>query len=200
MNHEPDSEAVTAAIADVEPLDELTKARLIKTAMQATATPRRGRWLGVAAAVVAVVLVAGGAVAVLTRDDGERQVADSAVAPADATGGDAATDDQYAFATRDLGSADSEAELRDELDRWTPLPALTDSAESGKLRSAAEPQALASACPGPEVLPQETPVSAWATLVYKGKPALLAITTEDDVTYAFVLSPNGCTLVARVEL
>jgi hypothetical protein len=198
MNHEPDSEAVTAAIADVEPLDELTKARLVRTAMATSAPHRSTRWLGVAAAIVAVVLVAGGAVAVLTRDIGGRQVAEPAVAPTDSDRGASTASPKALSSSGDLGSVDSEAELRDALEGFATTRATSSADASGASKFASDPPGLAPTCPSPEPFPP--PATAWATVVYQGKPALVALATDDDVQYAFVLSPNGCTLIARVEL
>lgn len=201
MNYEPDSEAVTAAIADVEPLDALTKARLVKTAMQATATARRGRWLGVAAAIVAVALVTGGAVAVLTRNDGSRPVADSSVAPTDAAAGSSAADStDTPVALGDLGAVDDDDALRARLESVAKTPTLSSDGQPYAAWEGAYDQTVSKSCSAPEARPDENLVTAWATAVWKGELATVALATVDGTQYAFVLTPDQCTVLARVEL
>lgn len=85
---EPELAQVRAALRDVEPLDELTRRRMIARAAEAGPVERRAWWSGpafrlAAAAAVLVVVVAAVVVAVRPDDDGEVALVDEGVIAGD---------------------------------------------------------------------------------------------------------------------
>jgi hypothetical protein len=72
-------------LLEVEPLDEITRRRLVSTALGTTAPDRRLRWI--AAAAIVVVLVGGLVVLVASGGNDDRQAATPALSPAHPSSG-----------------------------------------------------------------------------------------------------------------
>ena len=189
-----------AALLEVPPLDDLTRRRLVRRALEAgPAAPARGtRFLRVAAIVVGVAVV-GGAAALVLRDDGgrDRETADRSAAPTEAT-----TDEALGAAPGDLGEISDPEVLRERLAAAQAPPPATDADEP---ESFEEPQvesavdALAPACLSTlQSSGAESPLLV-ATGTYRGGSAIVVVAGAAGDT-AFVLDQATCALLTSVPL
>lgn len=194
MNHEPDDPAVSAAIADVEPLDELTKARLVKTALAASPPRRTGHWIGIAAAIAAVLIVVGGTAVMLSSGDDSRDVAESVDRPETAS-----AERAKAGSLGDLGAMDNPSDLATAIDSRSS--ALTAGGRAGS-GAAYYDQTLSESpsCALTSAEPDAGPILASGSVVWKGEPAVVAVASLDGNPTAFVLSATACAELDRAAL
>jgi hypothetical protein len=199
---------------DVEPLDELTRRRLVRAALDAAndqgstapARSRPGRWVAVGGALAAAAAAVIGLVVVTesrTPDDVTAARAPAAAAesaPGGATSDSSASRGQgstaLAAATRslgDLGTLADAAELRRAINR-------ADTRTEN--RSGAAPQkseADGGHCAG-TVADAGTPV-ATGSATWRGRAAEIVVVEQSSGTQiAFVLVPDSCERLDRVEL
>jgi hypothetical protein len=194
---EPDRDERVAAVLAVEPLDELTRRRLVTTAVRSGTTARRSRALLVAAALVGLLVVGAGVVVALRNDDRTApSAARDKLAPADRGGVSA-----RASTARDLGSFGN-LEQSSELERLrratgtlaenAPLPAAGSSRSDASAASSAPVDgrgrvdalvARLGALACAQDLPPGT-VTGLATGDYAGKDAIVVATRGVDGTLA----------------
>jgi anti-sigma factor RsiW len=193
--------AAIRAVVDAVALEPPTpspgqRAAAVGVAMGRPATGRRpAAWLGVAAAVVALLL---GGAALLTQDSGDRQTADTAQAPfaaGESSGGANAT------GTNDLGDIDDPAALHEAL--ATRLgPAAKTTARAG----AAAQDTAELATSGPPCLAEVGAAGAGelgepaftALLRYQRTPAIVLVYVASGGKLsrrAFVMATEGCRLL-----
>jgi hypothetical protein len=192
-------QARAALRAPVPPLDELTRRRLVRSALPAApgAAPggrRSGRsWLTIAAAAMAVVVVVGLGAALVTRsgDGGETRASKSAGTAPEARRGDLG----------DVGDVTDPATLRALLDPAGAAGANRRDA-GGKLGdggSTADGSAPAAASTDPSAcaarLAGSRPVRFVARATFRGRPVVVVGITQGARTIAFVVPADDCTTV-----
>jgi len=203
-----------AALLETEPLDEVTRARLVQNAMAAAAEPTttaqssrwavRTRWLSVAAALVVVLAV--GLAVILRNDSGSQPTA--ARAPqanqsdaAEAKGAAEASGLDRTFSTGsgiqplgDLGDVGSNATLRRAV---TAARVAAPASASTDLRAqAATPSADAAPC---VIKPRGTIVAAGSGTARGAAVAVYVVERPDGSRVAVTVGP-GCDLGEPVPL
>ena len=205
-HHEPDGrDERLAALLEVPPLDDVTRRRLVRRALdEAGRRPDRRRLIGALSAAAAALVVVLGTALVL-RDDGGG--GDTAARPA---GGDAervesdegGADEAAAPSSfAELGEVSDPAVLRERLRALAPAPGPTESDEPG----GADERETATAAVPPECLTALGRVGAGPPTVvaggtYRGAPALVLVAEKAGRDTAFVLDAATCELRSEVPL
>ena len=203
----PETDARDEQVAEllaVEPLDELTRRRLVRAAIEDSA-PRSARFANVAAIVVAVLLGAGVGAVLVNGPDDDPATTGQAVAPTEA-------------AAPELDSTDAEEAFRSPTSQ-TPIDALGDlgdvstpQALRAAVTGAFERAAGAAAAPGaalaypcvttpPEQIGLVTVVAAGLATYQNLSVSVLVGTSASGDSLALVLAqPPGCEVLTSVEL
>lgn len=196
-----------AALLEVPPLDDLTRRRLVRRALDEPGAvvgdmaARRRQLvgaLGVAAAAV-VVVVAGAVVLRAGDDSGDTTAARSAdEEPAENGGANEAAAAPGAFA--DLGEVSDPAVLREQLGALAAAPEPRGESEGDTQERAAGGAAVPAGC----LTVLEQAGAGSPTLVaggtYQGAPALVLVAPKGGIDLAFVLDASTCELRSKVPL
>jgi hypothetical protein len=216
-DHDARDEALAARL-DVEPLDELTRRRLVARAMAATdddvapaaepaATPHLLRWFAVAAAVLVVVVI--GSVAVLrTGGSDHTEVASRQASGVDATARDAAGSEQTPGKSAGAATGASPSTAPGTSSTTAGLGvALGDFGDLSKAAArrrvlaaidaaglTAAPADLGSSSAGDPACPSEqlAPILATATGTYHDRPAEVVVTERSGTRHVLLLIANPC--------
>jgi hypothetical protein len=186
-----------AALLEVPTLDEVTRHRLVSRALEAAAP--RSRWrapLAVAAAIVALLVVAGGVVTLVRRDHGpstktasRERVATSA--PKRASGA------AVPRSIGDLGDVSDESTLRAKATSALATPPPATAAESGRSQAGSQ---QSPACRLDTVLPAHGPVEALGSGKDGGRAVSVVVTAVNGTRTVFVLDATSCAVVRSVAL
>ena len=200
-NDEPEGrDERVAAMLDVPRLDDVTRRRMVHRALaeaQPAPRARAARLLRVAAVVVGVAVVGGAAALALREEDGNREAADRAAAPTEAT-----TNESLEAAPGDLGEISDPDVLRERLAATAAPPRATDADEPESFDEPSADSAAGGLSPACLTTLQSNgagPPQLLSTGSYRGAPALVVVAGGTGDT-AFVLDQAMCTLLTTVPL
>lgn len=200
-----------AALLEVPPLDDVTRRRLVRRALDEpgavlgeTAERRRRTVRVVGAAAAALLVVVGATVVLRAGDDGGDT---TAARPADEEpaedAGKGATDEEAAAAPRafgELGEVSDPAVLRERLTAVAAAPSTPPNSEE----DAGTEQRSAAPVPPACLTAVEQTGGGSPTLVasgtYQGAAALVLVAPKAGVDTAFVLDAASCALLSEVPL
>jgi hypothetical protein len=181
-----------AALLEVPPLDEVTRRRLVSRALDAA--PSRSRWrapMTVAAAILALIVVAGGVVALVSRDNGTSKK--TATREHTATSGTKRAASETPQLLGDLGDVSDDATLRSKI---------SGAFEQRGPRSAADANRATPPAPACSFdVPEATTVEGAATGTVDGRPVSITIlAAKDGRRSAVVCNPATNTILRNLPL
>jgi hypothetical protein len=180
-----------AALLEVPPLDEVTRRRLVSRALDAA--PSRSRWrapMTVAAAVLALIVVAGGVVALVSRDSGTSKK--TATREHTATSGAKRAAGGAPQLLGDLGDVSDDATLRSKL---------SGAFEQRGPRSAADANRATPPAPACSFDVPEATIEGAATGTVDGRPvSITVLLAKDGRRSAVVCDPATNTVLRNLAL